>query len=122
MFKKVAFTMYPIEDADRARSFYENVLGLKRGSGGPQGTWTEYDLPGGGCLALYKTKDIKPSTEAGGCIAFEVEDLDQLNQQLRQKGVEFKVAMIDTHVCRSSIIKDSEGNPIILHQLKNPQG
>jgi len=118
MFKKVAFTMYPIQDATRARAFYENVLGLCRGSGGEQGVWTEYDLPGGGCLALYRTHDIKSSTEAGGCVAFEVEDLDKLNAELRAKGVTYKVEMIDSPVCRSSIIQDSEGNPIILHQLK----
>lgn len=28
MFKKVAFTMYPVEDMPRARKFYEETLGL----------------------------------------------------------------------------------------------
>ena len=37
MFKKVAFTMYPITDVARARKFYEETLGLKRGSMGNQG-------------------------------------------------------------------------------------
>ena len=32
MFKKVAFTMYPVKDAARARQFYETTLGLRRGS------------------------------------------------------------------------------------------
>ena len=118
MLKKVAFSMFPIQDAVRARAFYENTLGLKRGSASPEGTWTEYDLPGGGCLALFRTDDIKPSSEAGGSIAFEVEDLDKLNEQLQAKGVEFKAAMIHSPVCRMSVIKDSEGNSIILHQLK----
>jgi len=36
MFKKVAFTMYPITDVPRARSFYESTLGLKLGSHGHQ--------------------------------------------------------------------------------------
>ena len=34
MFKKVAFTMYPIIDVARARTFYEQTFGLKRGSMG----------------------------------------------------------------------------------------
>jgi len=118
MLKKVAFSMFPVVDAVRARSFYEDVLGLRRGSASPEGTWTEYDLPGGGCLALFRTNDIQPSSEAGGTVAFEVEDLDKVNQELRQKGVEFKADMIHSPVCRMSVIKDSEGNAIILHQLK----
>jgi extradiol dioxygenase family protein len=50
MIKKVAFTMYPITDVARARKFYEETLGLKRGSMGSQGEqyWIEYDLPAGG--------------------------------------------------------------------------
>src|SRR4051794_23378875 len=31
MFQKVAFTMFGVKDATRARAFYEDVLGLKRG-------------------------------------------------------------------------------------------
>ena len=78
MFKKVAFTMYPITDVPRARKFYEETLGLKRGSMGNQGDkyWIEYDLPGGGCLGLTNP------------------------------------------VCRMAVCLDSEGNSILLHQLK----
>jgi predicted enzyme related to lactoylglutathione lyase len=119
MLKKVAFTMFPIQDAERARSFYENTLGLTRGSASKDGTWTEYDLPGGGCVALFRTKDIKPSADAGGSVALEVEDLDKLSEELRAKGVEFRAEKIQSPVCRMSIIKDSEGNAIILHQLKS---
>lgn len=46
MFKKVAFTMYPVQDAARARDFYETTLGLTPGSKSADGVWTEYDLPG----------------------------------------------------------------------------
>jgi predicted enzyme related to lactoylglutathione lyase len=118
MFKKVAFTMYPVKDWERARSFYEETLGLTAGSKAPNGVWTEYDLPGGGCLALFATEDIKPSAAAGGSVAFEVEDLDALSARLKGQGVEFKADMIHSPVCRMAIILDSEGNSIILHELK----
>jgi predicted enzyme related to lactoylglutathione lyase len=117
MFQKVAFTMYPVKDATRARAFYEETLGLERGSASPNGTWTEYDLPGGGCLALFQTNDIQPSAGAGGSVAFEVEDLDALRDRLAAAGVEFKAKEVQSPVCRMSIIVDSEGNSIILHQL-----
>lgn len=118
MFKKVAFTMYPVSDAMRAREFYETTLGLTRSSGASGSSWTEYDLPGGGCLALFATSDIKPSASSGGSIAFEVEDLDALIARLKSAGVEFKADDIASPVCRMAVILDSEGNSIILHELK----
>jgi predicted enzyme related to lactoylglutathione lyase len=118
MFKKVAFTMYPVKDSTRARSFYEGTLGLAAGSKSSNGVWTEYDLPGGGCLALFATEDITPSAASGGSIAFEVEDLDALIARLKAEGVQFKADMIHSPVCRMAIMLDSEGNSIILHELK----
>jgi predicted enzyme related to lactoylglutathione lyase len=120
VFKKVAFTMYPITDVTRARTFYEETLGLKRGSMGNKGEryWIEYDLPGGGCLALTNFVPDKPSDAAGGTIALEVEDLDRLIADLKSKGVTFKSEIIHSPVCRMAVCLDSEGNSLLLHQLK----
>jgi predicted enzyme related to lactoylglutathione lyase len=120
VFRKVAFTMYPIIDVMRARRFYEETLGLKRGSMGNQGDhyWIEYDLPDGGCLGLTNFIPDKPSDVAGGTIALEVEDLDKLIADLKAKGVTFKGDMIHSPVCRMAVCLDSEGNSILLHQLK----
>ncbi len=119
MLKKVAFTMYPIQDAARARDFYENKLGLKLGSHGNQGDkwWIEYDLPGGGCMALTNFTDEAPSAKAGGTIAFEVEDLDKLIADLKAQNVEFRSDVIPGPHCRMAVCLDSEGNSILLHQL-----
>jgi len=120
MFKKVAFTMYPVTDVARARSFYEETLGLAAGSVGNQGEgyWVEYDLPGGGCFAITNFVKDTPSDGAGGTIAFEVEDLDRLIDDLKGKGVTFKSDIIQTPVCRMAVCLDSEGNSILLHELK----
>jgi predicted enzyme related to lactoylglutathione lyase len=119
MFRKVAFTMYPVKDPKRARAFYEETLGLAVGSlSSKENVWTEYDLPGGGCLALFKTDDIKPSADSGGSIALEVDDLDALTSRLKSKGVRFKAENIQSPVCRMAVILDSEGNAVILHELK----
>ena len=120
MFEKVAFTMYPVRDVTRARKFYEETLGLAVGSVGGQNDryWVEYDLPGGGCLALTNFIPDAPSDAAGGTIAFEVEDLDRLIDDLRAKGVAFKSDVIHSPVCRMAVCLDSEGNSILLHQLK----
>ena len=120
MFRKVAFTMYPIRDVARARAFYEETLGLTHGSMGNQGDkyWIEYDLPQGGCLALTNFVPDQPSDAAGGTIAFEVADLDKLIADLKAKNVTFKSDVIHSPVCRMAVILDSEGNSILLHQLK----
>jgi predicted enzyme related to lactoylglutathione lyase len=120
MFKKVAFTMYPVTDVKRARAFYEETLGFKVGSHGGQGDkwWIEYDLPGGGCFALTNFTGEQPSTNSGGTIAFEVENLEALIADLKAKNVEFKSGVIDSPVCHMAVCVDSEGNSMLLHQLK----
>ncbi len=58
--------------------------------------WTEYDLPGGGCLALFCGPGATPSAEAGASVALEVEDLDALISRLKTGGVAFKHEMIQS--------------------------
>jgi predicted enzyme related to lactoylglutathione lyase len=119
MFLKVAFTLLSVEDAVRARNFYEQVLGLQRGLAAPDGVWTEYDLPGGGCLALFRHPDPKHARApgGGGSVALEVADLDALNQRLKEAGVVYEGDVVHGPHCRMSNIRDSEGNSLILHQL-----
>lgn len=120
MFRRVAFTMYPVKDVARARKFYEETLGLKPGLAGAEaghGSWIEYDLPEGGCLALTDVTGDQPSATAGGTIALEVEDLDALMADLKAKGVSFQTDVIKGPRCRMSVCLDSEGNALLLHQL-----
>ena len=51
MINRVAFTMYPVTDLNRAREFYEGGLGLKPGYL-IEKSWVEYDV-GGTCFGLY---------------------------------------------------------------------
>jgi len=119
MLKKIAFVTYPIVDVARARAFYEETLGLTIGLHGNQGDkwWIEYDLPGGGCVALTNFTDAQPSAAAGGQIAFEVDDLDAQIAALKAKNVTFKSGVIAGPKCRMAVCLDSEGNSILLHQL-----
>lgn len=125
MFNKVAFTMYPVKDVSRARRFYEETLGLTVGAAGDCGQgdmrWVEYDLPGGGCLAITNADpEAEPSANAGGTIALEVDDLEKLMKDLEARDVTFKGDIINGPNCTMAICLDSEGNSLVLHQL-NPQ-
>jgi predicted enzyme related to lactoylglutathione lyase len=118
MLKKVAFTMYPVSDMRRAREFYEQRLKLSPGKISVEGAWVEYDLPQGGCFALTTLAEgVSPSAIAGGSIAFEVADLDKLMSALKAEGVEVKLDIFSSPVCRMAVVLDSEGNSLILHQL-----
>lgn len=119
MIKKIAFTMYPVENMDRARNFYEQTLGIENSKISAEGAWVEYDLPGGGCFAITTlTPGITPSANAGGSIAFEVENLDDMVSRLKSAGVKFKTDIFSSPVCRMVVALDSEGNAFTLHQLK----
>jgi predicted enzyme related to lactoylglutathione lyase len=50
-------------------------------------------------------------------VAFEVADLDALDERLRAAGVVYQGERIHGPHCRMSNILDSEGNALILHQL-----
>jgi predicted enzyme related to lactoylglutathione lyase len=117
--KRVAFTIQPISNVSRARRFYEETLGLEVGMAGGQGDtcWIEYDLPGGGCLALTNTTGDQPSDSAGATVALEVENLEATMTELAGKGVTFKSEVIRGPRCRMAVCLDSEGNSILLHQL-----
>lgn len=118
MLKKVAFTMYVVENMERARKFYEGVLGLKVGTNYDE-RWVEYDLPQGGCFAITSMANgVSPSTTAGGSIAFEVENLQQYVASLKEKGVKFKMDIFESPVCFMAVPLDTEGNAFMLHQVK----
>jgi catechol 2,3-dioxygenase-like lactoylglutathione lyase family enzyme len=121
MLKKIAFVTYPVKDVARAREFYEKKLGLELGLHGNQGDnwWIEYDLPGGGCLALSSFEG-EPSAAAGGTVAFEVDDLNALMAKLKAQGVVFKGDVVRGPRCRMAVCLDSEGNSLLLHQLNAP--
>ncbi len=118
MFEKVAFTMYPVKDMARAELFYRETLGLGPSSGSVEHGWVEFDLPNGGCLTLTTHSGSEPSAGAGGSVAFEVADLDSLIEQLKSKGVALPATDIQSPVCRMAMCIDSEGNRIVLHQLR----
>ena len=120
MLQKVAFTMYAVTDMKRARAFYEDTLGLPKSSYGEQSPWVEFDLPGGGCLAITNVvPDHQPSAKAGGTIAFEVDDLPAMLAGLKAKGVTITAEDIESPVCRMAVCTDPDGNSIILHKLKD---
>ena len=117
MITEIAFTGTPVTDIQRARAFYEGVLGLKPTMESAGGNWVEYTL-GTGTFAIGAYGDVwRPSSE-GTCAAFEVDDLDAEVARLKSKGITFSTDTTDTPVCRFAILSDPDGNNLMLHKRR----
>jgi len=119
----IAFTMYPVTDMPRARRFYEGDLGLKVAHEvrNTHGDWIEYHL-WDNCFAITTMLQgaVTPSANAGGSIAFEVNDVDAFVAELKKKGTPIKREPFSTPVCRMAVVLDPEGNALSLHQRTTP--
>jgi len=118
----IAFVGVPVTDIQRARKFYEGVLGLKKSRGfgepGAEEMWLEYDI-GPGCLALISDggKDWPPSPY-GTAAAFEVDDFQGYIEKLRKAGVKFVFEPMESPVCWMATVADPDGNRVVIHKRK----
>jgi predicted enzyme related to lactoylglutathione lyase len=113
--KKIAFVGIPVTDMERARAFYEDVLGLQPHPEMTGQHWTEYSI-GDGTLAIACVgEQWKPSNE-GTSAAFEVENLEEAIARFEERKIAYD--KVDSPVCRMAIIEDPDGNKLIIHKLK----
>lgn len=117
MVKHIAFTMYPVKDMARARRFYEKGLGLKMTKNFDD-KWVEFHLANGAFAITTMAKGVKPSSNRGGSIAFEVKNVDAAVKRLRSMKAKVQIPAFDTPVCRLAILQDSEGNAFCVHAKK----
>jgi catechol 2,3-dioxygenase-like lactoylglutathione lyase family enzyme len=118
----VAFIGYPVSDIERARTFYENLLGLKVGEfdheieGAPGKYWIEYEI-GNSTFAISNTWE--PSGQSGPSIAFEVENFEEAVSKLQSAGVIFIAEHLESNFCDFALILDPDGNTITIHKRKS---
>lgn len=115
---EIAFSVYPVIDMEKARSFYEGILGLSATMDHKmeEGHWVEYDI-GEGTLAIGVAPGMTPSSD--GCsVSLEVEDFDQSISELKEAGVEFNFGPIETPVCHMAFVRDPDGNSVGIHKRK----
>jgi predicted enzyme related to lactoylglutathione lyase len=121
MITGIDFIAVPVQDMARARSFYEDKLGLKASSIFGE-DFTEYDL-GGTTLALGNVAAMgmtfAPVTT--GMVALGVADVRQAADQLRAKGLNLDEKVTDSGVCYMVMFQDSEGNALVLHHRYAPE-
>ena len=112
---EIAFVGIPVTDMSRARSFYEDVLGL---SPDPEMTgemWTEYPV-GSGTLAVACIGEQWKPSDQGTSTALEVESLEDAIGRLEERKIPFE--KVESPVCRMAVIQDPDGNKLVIHKLK----
>ena len=116
LFKNVAFVIYPVKDVKTARAFYEATLGLKVTANWDD-QWVEYDI-GDGTLAITTADATHKAGTHGATVGLEVVDFDAVLAHLKGKAVPIFNGPFDSPACRGCIIRDPDGNEIILHARK----
>src|SRR3954468_11709508 len=116
MIKEIAFVAIAVTDAERARKFYQDLLGLKPSLTAMEGMWVEYEI-GGTTIGVGCHPAWKPSRD-GTSVAFEVDDIDATIAKLKGAGVEFEMDKTETPVCWMAQFRDPDGNKLLVHKRK----
>jgi predicted enzyme related to lactoylglutathione lyase len=115
--KAIGFVAIPVTDVKRARSFYEEVLGLRTSDEMMGGKWIEYAV-GEDTLAIANLSNTWTPSDQGTGAAFEVEDFDEAIGRLRDRHVRFAAEPFETPCCHMAVIQDPDGNKLMIHKLK----
>ena len=112
----VDFVCIPTSDHVRAVDFYENVLGLEKGKQWGSRPATEFQA-GNLTIALFDPSGFGQGTARPNSapIAFQVDDVAEMREQLKAKGVTFLMEELDSGVCHQAIFLDPDNNPLIIH-------
>jgi predicted enzyme related to lactoylglutathione lyase len=115
--EEIAFVGIPVTDVPRSRKFYEGVLGLKKSGEFMETKWVEYEA-GTGTLAIANVGDDWKPSDQGTSAALEVDNFDQAIAELKKANVPFDAEPFESPVCHMAIVRDPDGNKIIIHKRK----
>ena len=115
--KAIGFVGIPVTDLERARDFYEGVLGLKVSDEMMDGKWIEYSL-GDDTLAIANVGEQWMPSDQGTGAALEVENFEEAIKQLKDRRIPFAAEPFETPCCHMAVVQDPDGNKLIIHKLK----
>jgi len=119
MITKLDFIGVPSQDADRARAFYVETLGLRPDANADYDVWA-----GDTCFGIWEPEkmgmEFAPQRNAHP--ALHVDDVAAARTEFEGKGVEFLGETFDTGVCHMALFRDPDGNDLMLHHRYAPYG
>lgn len=113
--RAVDFVVVNVADLERAEAFYRDTLGLRVPLTEDSARWKEFDAPP---VALALRLDPQ-SPGVNAAVALAVEDVAAAVEELRAKGVTVLLEPYETDVCHTAMIRDPDGNLLLLHQRKD---
>jgi predicted enzyme related to lactoylglutathione lyase len=118
MIRKIKFSSIPVRDQDRALEFYVGTLGFTLMTDQPMGPgqrWIEVRPPKGDTgIALFTPPGHEDRVGTFTGISMECDDVQKTYEELRAKDVEFAKPPKTEPWGVAAIMKDSEGNQIVL--------
>ena len=115
LLKGIDFIAFPTKDAEVAKKFYGETLGLEFGK--QWGGMPAYEFETGAVtIALMQVDafniEFSPNRTP---LEFHVDDFDAAKAELESRGVEFVTDVIDSGVCKQAIFTDPDGNVLAIH-------
>ena len=118
MIKRIKFLGIPVRDQDRALRFYTEKLGfriLTDQEFNDKQRWIELSIPGAETgLALFTPDGHEDRVGTFVNTSWEVDNIDKTYEELQGRGVEFIGPPQKQSWGTFAILKDSEGNQIVL--------
>ena len=117
MISKLDFVGIPSQDAERARTFYVNTLGLRPDDKARFDFWV-----GDTCFGIWEPEKMgmQFAPQKNAHPALHVEDMEAARAELESKGVVFAGETFDTGVCHMALFTDPDGNDLMLHNRYKP--
>ena len=117
---RVDFIRVPVDDIEKARHFYGEVLGLPRNTRLHHDDWVEYEASNVTLAVMTPhTHDYEFTPLPPGTIALGVPDVAKAKSKLEAAGVEVGDVW-DSGVCHGAGLSDPAGNRILLHHRYGP--
>lgn len=118
MISKLDFVGIPSQDAERARTFYVDTLGLKPDEHSRFEVWA-----GETCFGIWEPAKfgMQFAPQRNAHPALHVDDMAAARAELESRGVQFMGDTMDTGVCHMSFFQDPDGNDLMLHGRYAPQ-
>ena len=102
---KAAFSGFSVDDLTKAKTFYQETLGLNVDR---DGVGLGLHMPGGGTVFAYPKKDHQPATFT--ILNFEVDDIDVAVDELTRRGVRFEHYADGPQTDRKGILRGKSQN------------
>ena len=118
MIKRIKFLGIPVHDQDRALRFYTEKLGFRILTDQPfseKQRWIELSIPGADTgIVLFTPEGQEDRIGTFVNSSWEVDNIDKTYRELQEKGVEFAGPPQKQPWGTFLMMKDSEGNQIVL--------